>query len=319
MLAPARVVLPRGCRPRAALWAAVRLELEPRERKTPEREREKAGKGKPRRGTVGGKEPTARAHRTALFCRAAACCRASRPGRGASVSGPHPPRRVAVSSSTSGAFLRVARWGRGASGGGISLRAKFPSAAQPRRRPVARDRSAGGSASGAGQPQPSTPSRVPRVPRTRGRLSEGRVPPGRREAKREKRPASSEAEAAQRSRLLARGGAGRAGRRGRPLPRARPPPLRRSAAGGGGVPCRAAVPRPRRLPGLRWASAAAAAGSRRCHAATVASAMPLPRVGAVKEPGRSGLAGRWPAVRGGPAPARACASRWRRRGWRLPG
>lgn len=40
-----------------------------------------------------------------------------------------------------------------------------------------------------------------------------------------------------------------------------------------------------------------------CHAATVASVMPLPRVGAVKEPGRSGLAER----AGGPG-ARACTA-----------
>lgn len=57
-------------------------------------------------------------------------------------------------------------------------------------------------------------------------------------------------------------------------------------------------------------SAAAAAGARRCHAATVASAMPLPRVGAVmKEPGRSGLAGRGGRRAGRPrlAPRRGAA------------
>lgn len=74
-----------------------------------------------------------------------------------------------------------------------------------------------------------------------------------------------------------------------------------------------AVPRPRRRRAAM--RSAAAAGARRCHAATVASVMPLPRVGAVKEPGRSGLAGRSPAGRAA-APSRAPRCR---RGWRLPG
>lgn len=166
--------------------------------------------------------PTVAAVPVGFWCRTPACCGASRPGRGASVAGRRPPRRVAVSSSTSGAPAAGGK-GRG------------------KRVPLSRP------ASGAGQPRPADAARSGRAP---ARLS----PPSRarRGGQRVRCRAAQRSveKAAQRSRLLARGVAG-GGRPPGPVPRrpsgdgaAGPAPVARASVVGGlrrpvpSLPCR---------------------------------------------------------------------------------
>lgn len=162
VLAPVRVAPVGAGRERRR--AAVRPELS-RAPVPPEKRAEREREGPGLEGRWGrGRGKRARSARTArlLLRRAAACRGASRPVRGASVSGPRPPRRVAVSSSTSGA-LCAARRGD-ASEPGFAPPSGPPSAptspAAGRAPPPTGRR--GGPASGAGQPRPSP---VPRAAR----------------------------------------------------------------------------------------------------------------------------------------------------------
>ena len=207
----------------SSAWAVERLSREKRGARRKARAPGAARGSHPRPGgsrgvlrAAGGGVPHSAAAAAALAFRAAPPPAAERaaPARGLGREVARPPRRVAVSSSTSGAPA-------GAEGEGCGSKAASPLPAD--RIAICDPAGLGGGSAPAG--------RCPRgaVPVSRG--------DGRRENERH------ESKAAQRSRLLARGGAGRAGRRGR----WRAALLGTSAAGP--------------APGAWFAAAAAAAGA----------------------------------------------------------
>lgn len=188
--------------------------------------------------------------------------------------------------------FRVARWGGGRVGGGDFAPGESPL----RRLNLAGGRSPAtgrraGPASGAGQPQPSTPSRVLRVTWTRGRLSEGRVP-GEREPTPSPHPGAGGAWRDREARVVRsrklRSGPGSLPAAAREGPaagvgrcRGRPAPLRRFAAGEGWEGPRAVLPFPAPgASGLAMASAAACRlASLPCRHRRVRDAAPAGRSG----------------------------------------